>query len=373
VNSTRRDEQTWLAVGSLMVLALVAVAAGLWYASAVMIPFVLAMFIAVVFSPVVDLLVVRFRVPQSIAVLAAVLVVLGILVCFGLFMIAAVQTVIQTAGPYSKDFTDLAERAMDRLRQWRVPIDQQKISESLEARLPALATQTVGTATGLLSNGFLILIFVVFLLAGRNPHKVRRGVYAEIEGKVRSYIATKFAVSTATALVVWAILALFGLDMAGLFGMLAFLLNFIPSIGSIIATLLPLPVAVAQFSGEPWRVVAIVLVPGLVQNLVGNALEPKLMGKGLDLHPVTILLALAFWGLMWGLVGMVLAVPITASIRIVLVRFDTTRPIGNLLAGELPGTGRRPGAGGRRPARLAPARLSRGRSGRGRRRADRRE
>lgn len=350
MNSSHRDEQIWLAVGSLMILALVAVSAGLWYASGVMIPFVLAIFIAVVFSPVVDLLVVRFRVPQAIAVLLAVLVVLGILVCFGLFMISAVQTVIQTAEPYSKDFTDLAERALDTLKQWRVPVDQQKISEGLKARLPALATQTVGTATGLLSNGFLILIFVIFLLAGRNPHKVRQGVYAEIEAKVRSYIATKFALSAVTALVVWAILALFGLDMAGLFGMLAFLLNFIPSIGSVIATLLPLPVAVAQFGDEPWRVVAIVAVPGILQNLVGNALEPKLMGKGLDLHPVTILLALAFWGLMWGLVGMVLAVPITASIRIVLVRFDTTRPIGNLLAGELPGTGAQPGAGRRKPA-----------------------
>lgn len=361
MDSSHRDEQVRLAVGSLMVLALAAVAAGLWYASGVMIPFVLAIFVTVVVSPVVDFLVVRWRVPQSIAVLLAVLVVLGILVCFGLFMIGAVQTVIQTAEPYAQDFTDLAERALDTLKGWKVPVDQQKISEGLEARLPALVTQTVGTATGLLSNGFLILIFVIFLLAGRNPHKVRQGVYAEIEAKVRSYIGTKFAVSAVTALVVWAILALFGLNMAGLFGMLTFLLNFIPSIGSIIATLLPLPVAVEQFGGEPWRIVAIVAVPGVLQNLVGNALEPKLMGKGLDLHPVTILLALAFWGLMWGLVGMVLAVPITASIRIVLVRFQATRPIGNLLAGELPGSGSGPrgGPGGREATRPARSRANR--------------
>ncbi len=336
MNVIHREEQIWLAVGSLVILALVAVGVLLSYTQGVMIPFVLAVFVAVVVSPIVDFLVVRWHVPQSIAVLLAVLVVLGILVCFGLFMISAVQTVIATAGQYSESFAEMSGRVLDKLEQWKIPIDEDRISRGLRDRLPGLATQTVGTATNMLANGVLILIFVVFLLAGRNPHLVRRGIYAEIEAKVRSYIATKFTICAVTGILVWAILTLFGLNMAGLFGMLAFMLNFIPSIGSIIATLLPLPVALAQFS-NPWMVLAVVAVPGILQNLIGNALEPKLMGKGLELHPVTILLALAFWGLMWGPVGMVLAVPITASIRIVLVRFDTTRPIGNLLAGHLPG------------------------------------
>lgn len=344
MNSSHRDEQIWLAVGSLMILALVAVGVLLSYTRGVMIPFVLAVFIAVVVSPIVDFLVVRFHVPQAIAVLLAILAVLGILACLGLFLIVAIQTVIETAGEYTESFADMTERVLTRLEEWKIPIDQQKIADGLEAQLPSLATQTVGTATGLLSNGLLILIFVIFLLAGRNPHVIREGIYAEIEAKIRSYIATKLAVSAVTGLLVWAILALFGLRMAGLFGILSFLLNFIPSIGSIIATLLPLPVAVAQFGGSPWMVVGVVAVPGALQNLVGNAIEPKLMGKGLQLHPVTILLALAFWGLLWGLVGMILAAPIMASIRIVLVRFDTTRPLGNLLAGQLPGSGPQPTA-----------------------------
>ncbi|MEE8452823.1 MAG: AI-2E family transporter [Thermoguttaceae bacterium] len=84
--------------------------------------------------------------------------------------------------------------------------------------------------------------------------------------------------------------------------------------------------------------VAVVGIPGMVQMIIGNVIEPKLLGKGLELHPVTVLLALTFWGLLWGIVGMVLAVPITATIRIVLMRFATTKPIGDLLAGHLPGT-----------------------------------
>jgi AI-2 transport protein TqsA len=72
----------------------------------------------------------------------------------------------------------------------------------------------------------------------------------------------------------------------------------------------------------------------VIHNVIGNIIEPKLMGKGLDLHPVTIMLALSFWGLLWGIVGMFLAAPITAAIRIVLMQFDTFRPVANLLAGE---------------------------------------
>lgn len=330
-----RDEQIWLAVGSLAVLAIVAAGAALLYTQAVMVPFVLAIFIATVVSPVVDFQVTRLRVPQSLAVLDTLLLVLAILVVLGLLAIVALQTVLATAGEYSESFALLAERWLDRLRGWHVEINQADIAGEIKKQLPSLATQTVGTVSGLLSSGVLILIFVIFLLAGRNPYLVRAGVYAEIEAKVRRYIATKTVLSAVTGLLVWIILEFFGLKMAGLFGILTFLLNFIPSIGSIVATLLPIPIAAAQYDSV-WMVLSVVVVPGALQMVIGNAIEPKLMGQGLDLHPVTVLLALAFWGLLWGVIGMVLAVPIAASIRIVLVRFPTTRPLGELLAGKLP-------------------------------------
>jgi AI-2 transport protein TqsA len=125
--------------------------------------------------------------------------------------------------------------------------------------------------------------------------------------------------------------------MAWLFAFIVFLLSFIPSIGPIIATLLPLPVAVTQFH-DPWTIAAVILIPGAIHMVIGNIIEPKLMGRGLELHPVTVLLALAFWGLLWGVVGMVLAVPIVAMLRIVLSHFGTTRSLADLLAGHLPGT-----------------------------------
>jgi AI-2 transport protein TqsA len=332
-----RSEQIWLAVGSLMILATVALAASLSYTRPVMIPFVLAIFIMTVVSPVVDYQVVRWGLPRSVAISVALLLVLAILVVLGLLLIAAIQMMVATAGEYSESFGHLTENVLSRLKDWKIAVDPTMITEGLTAKLPGIVTQTMGTATGLLSSGFLILIFVVFLLAGRTSHPVRSGIYFEIELTIRRYLATKLALSMTTGFLVWLILAIFGLRMAPVFGMLAFLLNFIPSIGSVIATLLPIPVAVAQFDSVG-MIVAVIVVPGAVQMIIGNVIEPKLMGQGLELHPVTVLLALAFWGLLWGPVGMLLAVPITASIRTVLVRFIPTKPIGDLLAGQLPGS-----------------------------------
>jgi AI-2 transport protein TqsA len=95
-------------------------------------------------------------------------------------------------------------------------------------------------------------------------------------------------------------------------------------------------VALMQFHSI-WPIIGVVAIPGALQIVIGNAIEPKLLGRGLELHPVTILLSLAFWGLLWGYMGMVLAVPITAIIRVILIRYETTRAMGNLLGGKLPG------------------------------------
>jgi AI-2 transport protein TqsA len=159
-------------------------------------------------------------------------------------------------------------------------------------------------------------------------------VYRDVVQKIRRYLGIHVVISIVTGVLVWATLAIIGLELAGVFGVLAFLLNFIPSIGSIIVTFLPIPIAVVQFQSSPWMIVLVVAIPGIIQNLLGNIIEPKLMGEGLDLHPVTILLALSFWGYLWGIVGMFLAAPITAAIRIVLMQFDTFQPIANLLAGD---------------------------------------
>ncbi|RCS54384.1 AI-2E family transporter [Bremerella cremea] len=200
----------------------------------------------------------------------------------------------------------------------------------------AVASWAGVTLLNILSSTVLTSIFVGFMLAGRDPYKISKGIYAEIDQNVRKYISTKFFISAVTGVLVWILLSMMGLQFASMFGLFAFFLNFIPSIGSIIATFLPLPIALVQFGDSPMMVTAAILLPGSVQMIMGNVIEPKIMGDGLQLHPATILLALAFFGMLWGPVGMLLAAPITASVRIVLMRFKTTEPIGRLMAGILP-------------------------------------
>jgi AI-2 transport protein TqsA len=337
----KRDESTWFITGSLVILAAVALAAVLHYTQGVMIPFVLAIFVFILVSPVLDFQVIRLRFPRPIAVATTFLVVIVIIAVVCLLVTVAIQKFIATAAPYSNDSADLARELFSRVSDWGIEMDYGKIVNDLVERLPSLLTTTLGKTFGLLSSAFLILVFVIFLLAGRNPHVASSGVYADIDQKIRRYIGTKVLISALTGVLVWGTLELFGLKLAVVFGITAFLLNFIPNIGSIISTLLPIPVAVAQFQ-EPWTVVLVVGIPGVIQTVIGNIIEPKLMGEGLNLHPVTILLTLSFWGLLWGIAGMFLAAPMTAVLRIILMQFDTLRPIGKLLAGELPAS--KPGA-----------------------------
>ena len=233
------------------------------------------------------------------------------------------------AGLPQEPLSGEAAPRVSRTRQFLRSLQRQFREEA-----PQLAAQAGGTVVNMISSTVLTSIFVGFMLAGRDPYRISKGIYAEIDRNVRRYIATKFFISALTGLLVWGILATLGLRFASIFGLFAFGLNFIPSIGSIIATLLPIPIALVQFDSF-WMITLAIALPSAVQMALGNVIEPKIQGDGLQLHPVTILLALAFFGMLWGPVGMLLAAPITASIRIVLMRFATTDPIGQLMAGIL--------------------------------------
>jgi len=328
-------EQRWFVTGSLLVIAMISSAVIFHFAAAVLIPFVLAVFISFLVSPILDFQVLRLGFHRTVAIIITLLIVLAFLLVVLLFMIQAVQSIIAVANRYSNSFVSLVERVFAQFEHWDLKLNEEKIATDLKNQIPSFVTNSFGTVMDFISSTFLVSIFVIFLLIGRNPHAVRSGIYGEIDYRIRKYITTKTVISIITGVSVWVILSLFNLELASIFGILAFLLNYIPSIGSIIATMLPIPIAVAQFQ-NPWLIVAVVGIPGLIQLTMGNVVEPRIMGKELHLHPVTILLALSTWGLIWGIVGMFLAVPITAAIRIVLMQFETLEPVGKILAGEFP-------------------------------------
>jgi AI-2 transport protein TqsA len=191
------------------------------------------------------------------------------------------------------------------------------------------------TFLSLLSWGLMVMLFVIFLMIGQNARGgPSTGVMGEIEAGVKSYISTKVFVSAITGLLVFVVLAILGVPYAISFGAFAFLLNFIPTIGSVISTLLPLPILLLT-PGITWTTAILAIaIPGTIQLTMGNAVEPKMMGKSLGLHPITVLLALIFWGMIWGFDGMILAAPITAVVKIILEKIEITSSVAHLMAGE---------------------------------------
>lgn len=329
-----RDEQRLLMTVSMLIVGAVALTVALIYTRTLMVPFVLAVLISYLVSPLVDVLQLKVRFPRSLAVLGAFLTI-GTIVTLVAFVIAqSVAGLEANSALYRSRLVELAAQVQAWLDGQGVDMGQTSVIERLES-LPIFdfLQGAAGGAVGFVTNLLLVLIFAIYMVSGRKPREVREGLGGAIDQKVRRYITTKVLTSSATGFLVGLILWLFGLDLALVFGMLAFLLNFIPSLGSVVATLLPLPIAMVQMDSG-LMVTMVILIPGVVQLIIGNIIEPKLMGESLDLHPITILLALIFWGLVWGIVGMLLASPITAVLKIVLERYETTRPVANLLAGR---------------------------------------
>jgi AI-2 transport protein TqsA len=326
-------------VGAAVIVAGMGIGGMLYVMRPVLVPLVLALLTAYLLSPLVDVVQVRLKTPRPLAVLAAFLVTGLLFALLGSLLSSSVRSLADKWPMYEQKVVGMADSVMLSLEDWGLPVDTEILAGKLK-ELP-IADALVGTLDSLLSsasNIILVLIFVIYLVAGRTPHAHKSGIYKEIDARVNRYILVKVIASAVTGLLTGLILAALGLDLAVVFGLLAFLLNFIPSIGSVIAMLLPLPVALVQFDSGVMITLAVAL-PGAVQFVVGNVIEPRFMGTALELHPITILLSLIFWGMLWGGVGMLLAAPITAVIKIILDRIPTTRPLADLLGGKLPESG----------------------------------
>ena len=163
----------------------------------------------------------------------------------------------------------------------------------------------------------------------------RSTLSSSIEKQISYYLIIKIIVSLMAALVTWIVLKITGSEMAGMFAVLTFVLNFIPNIGPFIATLLPMPVLFLQY-GFDWHILVAVCLLILAHFTIGNVLETKWLGKGMDLNPVVVIASLIFWALVWGAMGALLAVPLTAIIKMILQRSEPTKPFADLLAGKLP-------------------------------------
>jgi len=281
-------------------------------------------------------------VPQLAPAILSALVIFGCL--FGLLsMISSnVSKMAVQAPTYEKRLQGLYEMVVTKLG-----IDENQLFDQVMEKLDlaALAATTGSTFGGLLGTVMLIAMYVIFLLLERNffsakllalvPDSNRRegvrAAIARVDREIRVYLSMKITVSLLTAGLSYIVMRLIGVDFAEFWAALIFIFNFIPYIGSTVATLLPTLQALLQFeSPHP----ALLLFVGVqtVQISVGSLLEPAMMGKSLNMSPLVVMLALTFWGIIWGIAGMFLAVPLTVVIMIVCANFDSTRWVAVVLS-----------------------------------------
>lgn len=195
-------------------------------------------------------------------------------------------------------------------------------------------------------NVFWVMLFLVFILAERESleKRMEKGLGAAHAGRavsagrsivqaVQQYLGIKTFVSFLVGLLAGLVLFFLGVPFAFLWGVLTFVFNFIPNIGAPIAIVPPVAIALFHFGsfGRPLLAAALLII---IQTAVENFLEPKMMRRGLNLSPLVVLLALLFWGWLWGTVGMLLSVPLTAAIKISLEQFESTRPVAVFMSGD---------------------------------------
>ncbi len=325
-----QDEQRIQTI-CLMIVAAAAITAGLHLLADVLVPFVLAVFLAVALTPLVDLQVRRLRMPHAPAVALTLVLALVVLALVGLFVAQSMGELSGNVTQYKAGVDKLLNTAAERL-DLDVNAVRVKITEGVETLIVSMTT----TVIDLVSQGVLVLIFLGFLLFGATVKSRRRtGAWADIYTRTQKYIVTKVGVSAVTGILVGLTLWACGVPLALVFGLLAFLLNFIPSVGSIVSTVLPLPMILLTPGISTAAAVLAIAIPWLIQFVVGNVVEPRIMGRNTGLHPITIMIALIFWGVLWGIVGMFLATPLTAMLRILLDENPLTRPVAALMAGRV--------------------------------------
>ena len=320
----------------------VIVIAGIKAASSLILPLLVAVFLAMISLPLLNWLLDK-RVPTALAVpatiLAALLVLGGIAMAIG----GSIKGFTAQAPAYQERLEAIAAEAQQWAQARGISLPEQ-IGKSLADLVDPsqafnLIAGTLKGVAGALSNLFLVLLTIVFILseAAGFPAKLQAAFghressqrFENIKEEVRRYLGIKTLVSLTTGVVVIVALWIIGVDFPLLWGMLAFLLNYVPTLGSILAAIPPVLLATVQLG--PGHALATALVFVGVNVGLGNFVEPHFMGRRLGLSTLVVFLSLVFWGWVWGPVGMLLSVPLTMIVKIMLENTEDLRWVAVLL------------------------------------------
>ncbi|MCZ6565899.1 MAG: AI-2E family transporter [Gammaproteobacteria bacterium] len=324
--------------------AFVVVVAGVRAAEAVVVPFLLSVFIAVISAPAL-LWLENKRVPRWLAMLIVLGVIILIAILISILIGSSIKDFSQDLPQYQQRLSGLLVQTTAWLNQFGIDLSASTLISYLN---PGAAMQLVADMLNglgsVFGNIFLILLTVVFILfeASSVPHKLRAGLpnadesldaFAIVASNVNSYLAIKTITSVATGIIVVIALATLGVDYPLLWGIIAFLFNYIPNIGSIIAAVPAVLLALVQLGVGAAFATTIVYVT--VNILIGSVIEPKMMGRQVGLSTLVVFLSLVFWGWVFGPVGMFLSVPLTMTAKIALESDAKTRWLAILLGNDV--------------------------------------
>ncbi len=318
-----------------------------------LIPITFSVFLTFLFHPLIILLKKR-GVPQWITIIFILVFVFSFYYLIGLLLVSNFSAFPDKFDSYSNNlysFFQIILRPFNlTLKEFSrlLGIDYQnfEISKILPQLFKTGVIQDlVASFSSAMSDFFIMVIFWIFMMAGKTKFEDRlRFAFSDkkesvernilnINTQLQSYIVIKTILSLVTGLITTIILLAYGIDFAYMWGFLTFVLNFIPNIGSTIATLCPIIIGLLQY-GFGFTIISMAVLLLLIQNVIGNIAEPHFLGLRMDLSPVFVLFSLIFWGWVWGIVGMFLAVPISASIKILFSNIEPLKPIAILLGSK---------------------------------------
>lgn len=322
------------------VLAVIAVGFVLREAQAVFMPLVIAWLLSYVLAPVVRFLT-NLKIPLGLTIAVVVLSLFSLVFLSVTMLSSHTGFFIQVLPSYYDRFMVIAR---DLSSHFALPPSFWQTFD-WSGQLRTSLIQLSGSLVNITSKTLMVFIFLVFILVG-TPYmefKIRKAfvdeeshrrvvdILASISRQIGRFLGVMSLISAVTGFCVWLALSTIGVDFALTWGILAFALNFIPTVGSIVASLPPILVAVVQFYPGLLMPAITAGVLMLIQNVIGNLITPKVMGDNLNLSPVVILLSLLFWGWLWGVVGALLAVPLAAIIKIVCDNFPSLHTLGVLM------------------------------------------
>jgi AI-2 transport protein TqsA len=336
-------KRTFKAPTVLILAGFIIVIAGMKAASSILVPFFMALFIAVLCTPPLFWLQ-RKGVPKILALIVILVVILGVGLLFGVLISSSLNDFLISLPDYQERLSNQVAAFVNWLHEKGVNIPKEEVPGIFNPGwVMSLAGAILSALSSILTNALLILLTVVFILleAADFPKKLRAvlknperslSTIEKFSQSAKRYLVIKTLTSAATGLVIWLWLLTLGVDYPVLWATLSFLLNYVPNIGPIIAALPVALLALVQLGVGS----ALLTILGFVavHIVLGNLIEPKVMGKGLSISPLVVFLSLVFWGWVLGPIGMILSVPMTSLVKIALESYKDTRGLAIMLGSD---------------------------------------